>query len=49
MFPPFKTAAERLAFVAGEVDLLASQIGAPPSLLPTLRDAGLTETDVAES
>jgi len=35
MIPPFETAAERLAFVAREVDLLASQIGAPPSQLPT--------------
>ena len=35
MVPPFNTAAERLAFVAREVDLLASQIGAPPSLLAT--------------
>src|SRR5258708_34276100 len=35
MIPPFKTAAESLAFVAREVDLLASQIGAPSSQLPT--------------
>jgi len=35
MLGRFKTSAERLALVAHEVDLLASQIAAPPSELPT--------------
>ena len=35
MVPPFKTAAERLAFIEREFDQLACEIDAPPGLLPT--------------
>jgi hypothetical protein len=35
MVPAFDSAAERLAFIEREVDLLAREIAVPPSLLPT--------------